>query len=144
MAVFEQEEHLGKPHVKCKLCLPTTYRLAYCGSSTSTMKYHIKGVHPREHDKLENTGLLKNNQKISSYMRTPKEWRLDGKKSIEMQRKVVMFVAGTNQSLSIVDNPLFNALLPEDFIPPSRKIFTNVSLPTAYEKTKEKHNISLL
>ena len=50
--VFEQEEHLGKPHVKCKLCLPTTYRLAYCGSSTTTTKYHIKGTHPSEHDKL--------------------------------------------------------------------------------------------
>ena len=47
-----------------------------------------------------------------------------------MQRKVVMFVVGTKQSLSIVDNPLFHDLLPADFVQPSRKFFTNVSLPT--------------
>ena len=55
-----------------------------------------------------------------------------------MQRKVVMFVAGTSQSFSIVGNPLFRALLPDDFIPPSQIFFTNVSLPTAYENTKAK------
>jgi len=43
-------------------------------------------------------------------MKKTAHWRPNGKKSIEMQRKVFMFVAGTNQSLSIVDNPLFRAL----------------------------------
>jgi len=102
------------------------------------MKYHIITRHPNEHKKLENTGLLKNNEKIHSYMKKTADWRPNGKKSIAMQRKVVMFVLGTNQSLSIVDNPLFCASMPDDFIPLSRKKFTNVSLPTAYENTKEK------
>ena len=126
-------------YLKCKLCLPRFFRLSYCGKSTSTMIYHIQGTHPSEHDKLENTAWQKNNKKISSYMKTPPEWRLDGKKSIEMQRKAVRFVTGTNQSLSIVDNPLFRDLLPAEFVTPSRKYFTNVCLPTAYEKQKKNY-----
>ena len=55
-----------------------------------------------------------------------------------MQKRVLKFVVGTNQSLSIVDNPLFHDLLPAEFVAPSRKYFTNVCLTTAYENTKEK------
>ena len=76
--VFEKFNHDGKAHVKCILCLPLMYKLAYCGSSTSTMNYHIKSRHPSEHDKLQNTALQKNNDKIHSYMRRPAQWKLDG------------------------------------------------------------------
>ena len=51
--VFEKFNHDGKAHVKCILCLPLMYKLAYCGSSTSTMNYHIKSRHPSETSTME-------------------------------------------------------------------------------------------
>ena len=64
-----EEDNNNTAYLKCKLCLPRFFRLSYCGKSTSTMIYHIKSKHPNEHKKLENTGLLKNEEKIKTYMK---------------------------------------------------------------------------
>ena len=90
------------------------------------MRHHLETKHSSENKKLKNTGLQKNNDKIHSYVSRPAEWKPDGKKSIEWQIKILKFLVGTNQPLSVVDNPLFHDLLPAEFVVPSRKIFTNV------------------
>ena len=94
--VFEEKDIEGVAYVKYKLCLPTTYRIKYVGSSTSTMRYHLKTKHSSENQELKNTGLQKNNDKIHSYVSRPAEWKPDGKKSIEWQKRVLKFLVGKN------------------------------------------------
>ena len=130
--VFKEVKINGVAYVKCQLCLPTLYTIKYIGSSTSNMGHHIRTKHFREYQEIKNTGLQKNNNKIHSYVSRPAEWKPDGKKSVEWQQKILKFVVGTNQSLSVIDNPYFHALLPAEFVAPSRKYFTNVCLTTTF------------
>ena len=135
MAFFKEITKEGQDYVECKLC---SCQLKYCGSSTTNMGKHIKNKHMQEYNKIKDTGFLKENTKISSYVTITAQWKRDAKSTVEWERKIVQFVVATNQSLSVVENPYFRALLPKEFVPPCRKTFTDVCLDTCFEQTKQR------
>ena len=59
-------------------------------------------------------------------------------KNVEYKRKLVMFVASSNQALAVIENREFRDLLPKEFDFPCRKTFTEVCLYTCFEYTKVK------
>ena len=80
----------------------------------------------------------KNTNEITSYFSRVGSWKKDSKNAVEYERKLVKFVASTNQSLAVIDNPEFRDLLPKEFNPPCRKSFTEKCSYTCFKPTKEK------
>ena len=99
---------------------------------------HIKNKHKDELDALSASGSVKSFPPITSYVTKSTEWKRDGKRMLEWQRKIVKFVVDTNQPLSVFENKYFRDLLPKDFVAPCRKTFKNVCLETCYQETKDK------
>ena len=74
---------------------------------------------------------------VLNYMRKLGNWKVGSEKYVAMEKKLVKFVVSTNQPLSVVENEYFQDLLHPDFKAPCRKSFTQRSIVSCYEHTKE-------
>ena len=126
----------GKKKTQCKQCPETI--LSYCGSSTTNMLKHIRKNHQEEHDNLVASGEVKKPTTMTPFVIKTADWKPDGKKTVEWDRKVIRVILSGNFSLATVENPEFRDLLPKEYTPPCRKTLTNKCLTTCYLATKEK------
>ena len=110
-------------------------------SSSSNMLRHLRKKHPLEFTKKEDeTKAAKGANSpntVLNYMRKLGNWKVGSEKYVAMEKKLVKFVVSTNQPLSVVENEYFQDLLHPDFKAPCRKSFTQRSIVSCYEHTKE-------
>ena len=129
-----------KVYNRCKLC-GDQYKA--CGSSTSNMINHCETKHKVEYQQALGTQETSETGKITKYVNVSKkaEWKRGGSKAVQWDRMIVRFVVDTSQSLAVIEKPSFRALLPPEYVAPSRRYFTDVCLVTCYRETNERlHN----
>ena len=80
--IFKEITVEGIPYNECTIC---KNKLKYCGSSTTNMAKHIRTKHPAELGKLKDTGLVKDNPQITSFVTKPAQWKRDAKNTVEWE-----------------------------------------------------------
>ena len=133
---FKENKEDGIKNTQCKQC--PEIKLRYICSSTSNMLRHIKRKHQIELDNLVASGQVEEPPTMTPFVIKTADWKPNAKKTVEWDRKVLMFILSKKQSLSVVENPEFRDLLPKEFKPPCRKTLTNKCLTTCHLATKEK------
>jgi hypothetical protein len=136
----EDEETPGK--VRCTLCAPAVYELAYT-SSTTNLTYHLKTKHAREFHQREveetedpagpsadpdsrtRSNSLPTQQRITEF--TP----LTGERKRQLDRQCLLWLTSSMRPFKVVDDPALkewvSMISSSRYIPPSRKTLTSMT-----------------